>query len=86
MMTPSDGDGDGWQWMATTTNDNDDGVIELSASASFVMMACIRENNRDFFFLLRVFFLIFLFVSSTDLIVCSFDHLCKETTKMEIEK
>jgi hypothetical protein len=58
---------------------------EQSTSVSFAAMACIKKE-RIFFFTLCVFFLILSFASSTDLVACSFDHSCKKSVEMEIEK
>jgi hypothetical protein len=74
--------------MTTMTNGDcgGDDTAKQSASMSSIAMAC-RRDKRIFFFLFRVFlFILFFFASSTDLVACSFDHLCRELTKMEIEK
>jgi hypothetical protein len=61
-------------------------IADRSTSMSSTTMAC-RRKERIFFLLLRVFLIITLFfTSSTDFATYSFDHLCKEPTKMKIEK
>jgi hypothetical protein len=54
--------------------------------ASFPAMACRREDLLLLLFFSFMFFFLFFFVSSMNFVACSFDHLCRKPTKMEIEK
>jgi hypothetical protein len=71
----------GQRMMIATNGDN---VAKRSTSVSFATMVCRKENN--FLKINFVLSLNFFFAFSMDLVACSFDHLCREPTKMEIVK
>jgi hypothetical protein len=63
---------------------DNDSAAKLSTSASSAAMAC-RKEEIIFFSTSCFSFIILFFASSTDLVICSFDHSCRELAKMEIE-
>jgi hypothetical protein len=76
------------QWMATNDNYDNNDIVKRFTSASSTTMACKREE-RKFFSSISCFFLkkfILFFVFSIHVATCSFDHSCKEPSKMKIEK
>ncbi len=78
-----EGDCNEWQQQRTTT------VTTLQSDPHPWALQQWRAKEKGDFFSFTLWFFykkILFFAFSTDLVACSFDHLCKEPTKMEIKK
>jgi hypothetical protein len=70
-----------------TNGDDDCGRQQQRCRAIHVReLSSDGMQKKSFFFFLSCFFLKNFFASSTDFVACSFDHLCRKLTKMEIKK